>query len=64
MNFPSRLTPSSSLGRFTWAWIARLSPTFLPYYQFAFFTFNEFHLIRMVAHNTPEVVEFVAAQRG
>ena len=34
------------------------------YYQFAFFTFNEFRVSRMVPHNAPEVVEFVAVQRG
>ena len=34
------------------------------YYQFAFFTFNEFRVSRMVAHDAPEVVEFVATQRG
>ena len=34
------------------------------YYQFAFFTFNEFRVSRMVPYNAPEVVEFVAAQRG
>jgi hypothetical protein len=34
------------------------------YYQFAFFTFNEFGVSRMVPHNAPEVVEFVATQRG
>jgi len=34
------------------------------YYQFAFFTFNEFRVSRMVPYNAPEVVEFVATQRG
>ena len=34
------------------------------YYQFAFFTFNEFRVSRMVPYNAPEVVEFVATERG
>ena len=34
------------------------------YYQFAFFSLNEFRLSRMIAHNAPEVVEFVATERG
>jgi len=34
------------------------------YYQFAFFTLNEFHISRMIAHNAPEAVEFVATERG
>ena len=34
------------------------------YYQFAFFTFNEFRVSRMVPHNDPEVIEFVTTQRG
>jgi len=34
------------------------------YYQFAFFTFNQFHISRMVAHDAPEVVEVVATDRG
>ncbi len=34
------------------------------YYQFAFFTFNEFRISRMVSHTAPEVVEFVATERG
>jgi len=34
------------------------------YYQFAFFTFNEFRVSRMVPYNAPEIVEFLAAQRG
>lgn len=34
------------------------------YYQFAFFTFNEFRVSRMVSHTAPEVVEFVATERG
>jgi len=34
------------------------------YYQFAFFTFNEFHITLMVPHDTPEVVAFVAIERG
>ena len=34
------------------------------YYQSAFFTFNEFRVSRMVPYNAPEIVEFVAAQRG
>ncbi len=34
------------------------------YYLFAFFNFNEFNISRMVSHDTPEVVDFVATQRG
>ncbi len=34
------------------------------YYQFAFFTFNEFRISRMVAHDTPEVVDFAATTPG
>jgi hypothetical protein len=34
------------------------------YYQFAFFTCNEFRIVRMVAHDTPEVVDFVATKPG
>jgi plastocyanin len=34
------------------------------YYQFAFFNFNEFNISRMVSHDAPEVVEFVAAKPG
>lgn len=34
------------------------------YYQFAFFTFNQFRISRLVGHNAPEVVEFVATERG
>ena len=34
------------------------------YYQFAFFSLNEFRLSRMVPYNAPEVVEFVATERG
>lgn len=34
------------------------------YYQFAFFTFNQFHISRLVAHDAPEIVEFVATERG
>ena len=34
------------------------------YYQFAFFNFNQFRISRMVAHDIPEVVEFVATERG
>ncbi len=34
------------------------------YYQFAFFTLNEFNIHRMVSHDTPEVVDFVATKRG
>ena len=34
------------------------------YYQFAFFNFNEFNISRMVSHDTPEVVDFVATKPG
>ncbi len=34
------------------------------YYQFAFFTFNEFRISRLVPHDAPEVVDFVARERG
>ena len=34
------------------------------YYQFAFFNLNQFNINRMVSHDAPEVVEFVATQRG
>ncbi len=34
------------------------------YYEFAFFNFNQFNISRMVPHDAPEVVEFVATQRG
>ncbi len=34
------------------------------YYQFAFFNFNEFNISRMVSHDTPEVVDIVAKDRG
>ncbi len=34
------------------------------YYQFAFFTLNQFHISRMVAHDVPEIVEFVVTERG
>ncbi len=34
------------------------------YYQFAFFTFNEFRISRLVPHDAPEVVDFVATERG
>jgi hypothetical protein len=32
------------------------------YYRFAFFTCNEFRIVRMVAHDTPAVVDFVATK--
>ena len=34
------------------------------YYQFAIFYFNKFGISRMVAHDAPEMVEFVATERG
>ena len=34
------------------------------YYEFAFFNFNEFNVSRMVSHDAPEVVDFVAAKPG
>ncbi len=34
------------------------------YYEFAFFNFNEFNISRMVPHDAPEVVEFVATKPG
>lgn len=34
------------------------------HYQFAFFTLNQFRISRMVSHDAPEVVEFVATERG
>ena len=34
------------------------------YYQFAFFDFPQFHLSRQIPHDAPEVVEFVATERG
>lgn len=34
------------------------------YYQFAFFNFNQFRISRLVGHNAPEVVEFMATERG
>lgn len=33
-------------------------------YQFAFFTFNQFGIHRLVSHDAPEVVQFVATERG
>lgn len=33
-------------------------------YQFAFFTFNHFGIHRLVSHDAPEVVQFVATERG
>ena len=34
------------------------------YYQFAFFDFPQFHLSRQIPYDAPEVVEFIAAERG
>ncbi len=34
------------------------------YYQFAFFDFPQFNLSRQIPHDAPEVVEFVATERG
>ena len=34
------------------------------YYQFAFFDFPQFRLSRQIPHDAPEVVEFVATERG
>ena len=34
------------------------------YYQFAFFDFPQFRLSRQIPHDAPEVVEFIAAERG
>jgi len=34
------------------------------YYQFAFFDFPQFNISRQIPHDAPEVVEFVATERG
>ena len=34
------------------------------YYQFALFSFPQFNLSRQIPHDAPEVVEFVATERG
>jgi hypothetical protein len=34
------------------------------YYQFAFFNFPKFNISRQIAHDAPEIVEFVATERG